>query len=98
MVEKYSTLQIQQQLDELNQTLANQWHIRDKKLSKVFAFNDFIGAFGFITQVAILSEKCNHHPTWSNTYNKVEINLSTHEVNGISSRDFELAHLIESAL
>ena len=73
------------------------WTIDDtqKCIKKTFAFNDFIAAFGFVTQVAMCAEKLNHHPTWSNTYNKVSIELSTHDVGGISVLDFKLAGQID---
>ncbi len=59
-------------------------------------FTSFIEAFGFISQVALLAEAQNHHPEWSNTYDRVEIYLTTHEAGGISQRDFKLAKCIDS--
>ena len=61
-----------------------------------FAFKDFVTAFSFMTSIALLAEQINHHPDWSNVYNKVTIKLSTHDVGGLSERDFELAKLIDN--
>ena len=69
----------------------------DNKLSAEFQFKNFTQAFGFMTQVAIEAEKMNHHPDWSNVYNKVAINLSTHDAgNIVTERDHKLARVIES--
>lgn len=62
---------------------------------KLFKFNDFNEAFGFMTRVAIMSDKMDHHPEWSNVYNRVEITLTTHDADGLSTRDVELAGFIE---
>ena len=78
----------------LNNTSKEPWDIVDGKLHRDFKFTDFVSAFGFMTQVAILAEKADHHPDWSNIYNKVKIYLITYEAKGISNRDFELAHEI----
>ena len=59
------------------------WVEKDNSLYKCFQFSDFVNAMAFITKVAIISEKMNHHPTWSNTYNKVEFWLSTHDMGGV---------------
>ena len=59
------------------------WTIYNKTIKKEFKFNNFIEAFGFMTKVALLSEKMDHHPNWQNTYNKVKINLTTHDKGGI---------------
>ena len=67
------------------------WIVNDGKLSKVFVFKNFIQAFGFMTQVALIAERDAHHPEWSNMYKTVTVNLITHEVDGISERDFSLA-------
>ena len=72
------------------------WSIENEKLSKTFKFSSFIQAFGFMTQVAITSEAMDHHPEWSNVYNRVEINLVTHSEGGITKLDIELAIKIDS--
>jgi len=66
----------------------------DGFIFRSFEFKDFSTAFGFMTRVALLSEKLDHHPNWSNVYNKVEIKLKTHDANGVTSRDFKLARAI----
>ena len=68
------------------------WELRDKKLYRQFSFDNFIEAFGFMSKVAMLAETLNHHPEWSNVYNRVEVYLTTHDANGISHKDFELAN------
>ncbi|MEH6517947.1 MAG: 4a-hydroxytetrahydrobiopterin dehydratase [Halioglobus sp.] len=74
------------------------WEIQDEKLYRQFSFDDFIRAWGFMSQVALLAEAMNHHPEWSNVYGKVIISLTTHDAGGISRRDFELAHKINEIL
>lgn len=75
------------------------WIEKDNKLMADFQFEDFISAFGFMTKVAILAEKMNHHPFWSNVYNKVTIELSTHDAGDIVTyKDRELAKAIDKLL
>ena len=74
----------------------NDWSIVNEKLSKSFKFSNFIQAFGFMTEVAITSETMDHHPEWSNVYNRVEINLITHSEGGITKLDIELAKKIDT--
>ena len=64
-------------------------------IRKVFHFGTFSEAWGFMSQVALLAEKMDHHPEWFNVYNRVEIILSTHDVEGLSARDIDLAHHID---
>lgn len=72
------------------------WNESDNKLYRKFDFNDFSEAFAFIVRVAMLSESHNHHPTWTNTYNTVEIWLTTHdEGNQVSEKDWKLAKAID---
>lgn len=66
-------------------------------ITKRFAFADFSEAFGFMTRVALKAERMNHHPEWSNVYNRVEITLSTHDCGGLSNRDVKLAAFIDEA-
>lgn len=63
-------------------------------IRRKFAFTDFAEAFAFMTRVAIIAEKADHHPEWFNVYNRVEILLTTHDVNGLSERDINLARQI----
>ena len=65
-------------------------------LEREWRFHSFVEAFGFMTQVALLAERANHHPEWSNVYNRVTIRLTTHDLGGLSSRDAELAQAIDS--
>lgn len=84
--------EIERQLQELNGWSLNE----DGHLHKAFTFGNFIEAFGFMSQVAFYAEKQNHHPNWSNVYNKVEIILYSHDLGGLSKRDFKLAKAIET--
>ena len=97
MVDKYSPQQIEEALAELNANLPEEkhWQIIDAKLNKTFKFKSFIRAFGWMSQMAIWAEKLNHHPEWFNVYNKVEVNLTTHDAGGISELDFKLATKME---
>lgn len=67
-------------------------------ISREFMFDDFNQAFGFMTQVALLAEKADHHPEWSNVYNRVTILLTTHDAGGLSARDIEMAEAIEELI
>ena len=64
-------------------------------IHRAFKFSDFSQAFAFMTRVALLAEKMDHHPEWFNVYNRVEITLSTHDAGGLSARDIELAQRID---
>lgn len=64
-------------------------------IRKTYQFGDFMEAFAFMCRVAFLAEKADHHPEWSNIYNRVDIMLTTHDVGGLSQRDIELARLID---
>ena len=65
-------------------------------ISKEFRFADFNQAFAFMTQVALKAERMDHHPEWSNVYNRVSVRLSTHDCNGLSQRDIDLARFIDT--
>lgn len=95
MTEKLRASDIQASLAKLNLLAREAWQIKNGKLHKTFIFTDFISAFAFMTSVALAAEKMNHHPEWFNSYKRVEIDLITHEVGGISERDFFLAAAIE---
>ncbi len=70
------------------------WRIVKGKIQRNFEFADFNQAFGFMTRVALEVEKMNHHPEWFNVYNRVRIDLVTHDVGGLSNFDFRLAEII----
>ena len=74
------------------------WTIHEQSISRELVFNDFNEAFGFISRVALLAEGRNHHPNWSNVYNRVSITLSTHDLGGLSDLDVELAAAIDQLL
>lgn len=67
----------------------------EKAIERHFRFKNFRSAFGFMTQVALAAEKADHHPEWFNVYGRVEIRLTTHDVAGLSERDFALAQVID---
>jgi 4a-hydroxytetrahydrobiopterin dehydratase len=71
------------------------WEVVDGKLHRELVLKDFVAAFGLMAQVAIWAEKLDHHPEWSNVYNRVSIDLMTHDAGGITDKDFELAARIE---
>ncbi|TPE47928.1 4a-hydroxytetrahydrobiopterin dehydratase [Maribrevibacterium harenarium] len=93
---KLTTVQSQAALSELNTGLPTPWEIIDGKLAKAFKFKDFQQAFGFMTMCALYAERQDHHPEWSNVYNKVAVQLITHDVSGLSEKDFDLAKKMES--
>jgi 4a-hydroxytetrahydrobiopterin dehydratase len=71
------------------------WTRNGDGIERQYKFADFTQAFGFMARVALLAEKADHHPEWSNVYNKVDIRLTTHDAGGISARDFALARVID---
>ena len=76
------------------------WTLRadGKAIIRSFKFDDFNAAFGFMTRVALYADKHDHHPEWSNVYNKVEITLTTHDAGGLSARDAAMARAIAAML
>ena len=84
-----------EQLEQFLIELA-EWRIKDKKLFRVLRFKDFNKAIEFMNQVAITAEAMDHHPEWSNVYNKVQIYLVTHSEGGITQLDIDLAREIDS--
>lgn len=76
------------------------WRLSDDAsgISRSMRFADFVGAFGFMSKVALLAERADHHPEWSNVYNRVDIRLTTHDANGLSARDISLAQEIDALL
>ena len=75
-----------------------QWSVDQQSISRELVFRDFSEAFGFMSRVALLAECRNHHPNWSNVYNRVSITLSTHDLGGLSDLDVELAAAIDQLL
>lgn len=67
-------------------------------IARSFKFADFVAAFGFMSRVALLAEKADHHPEWFNVYNRVDITLTTHDAGGLSRRDIDLAKAIDALL
>ena len=82
------------QIENKISTLAG-WIVRDDKLHKQYQFDSFIEAFGFMSSVALVAESMNHHPEWSNVYNRVVIDLTTHDSGGISDLEFEFAERVD---
>jgi 4a-hydroxytetrahydrobiopterin dehydratase len=74
------------------------WEKVENKIRKNFKFKDFIEAFSFVTRIAIISEKMNHHPDITISFNSVHIDLTTHDINGISKNDIILARKIEELI
>ena len=72
------------------------WGISNGNLHRVFEFKDFNHAFGLMTRVALAAEKMDHHPDWSNSWNKVTVDLSTHSAGGLTRNDFDLAEKIQA--
>jgi 4a-hydroxytetrahydrobiopterin dehydratase len=72
------------------------WERRDNRIVRQFLFTDFVEAFDFMSSVALLAEDAIHHPEWSNVYNRVDIELTTHDAGGLTARDFSLAAEIDA--
>jgi 4a-hydroxytetrahydrobiopterin dehydratase len=94
MVARLTDTEISAALKELPQ-----WQLREDGLAitRTLKFGDFAEAFGFMTRIAILAEKADHHPEWFNVYNRVEITLTTHDADGLSQRDVALARQIDAS-
>ncbi len=73
-----------------------EWNLKNGAIIRSFRFPTFREAFAFMTSVAALAEEMNHHPDWSNSYNRVEISLSTHSADGLTELDFALAERIDA--
>ncbi|HZU28575.1 MAG TPA: 4a-hydroxytetrahydrobiopterin dehydratase [Bryobacteraceae bacterium] len=71
------------------------WTLSGGKLHREYKFPDFVHAFGFMATAAIAIEKMNHHPEWFNVYNRVTVDLTTHDAGGITARDVELGKLLD---
>ena len=88
---KLTGAEISTRLEELSG-----WTVENEKLHKEFQFDSFVEAFGFMASVALVAESMNHHPEWFNVYNRVTVDLATHDAGGISALDFELAKKIDA--
>lgn len=73
------------------------WTGGDDFITKVFKFEDFAEAFGFMTRIAIIADKLDHHPEWFNVYNRVDVTLTTHDAGGVTEKDVTLAQAMEKA-
>ena len=87
---KFSGSELKEALEQLPG-----WSVVDGKLHKEYKFPDFVHAFGFMTTAALGIEKMNHHPEWFNVYNRVTVDLTTHDAQGITAKDAELAKLLD---
>jgi len=92
MIQALDEAQIKQGVAQLSG-----WMITDhgRSISRSFVFSDFVEAFGFMTRVAIRAERADHHPEWSNVFNRVDIRLTTHDCQSLSGRDLDLARHID---
>ncbi|WP_423605902.1 4a-hydroxytetrahydrobiopterin dehydratase [Sphingomonas sp. MS122] len=93
MVEQLSQAEREDALEGLPE-----WDYQEGRdaITRRFTFDDFSQAFAFMTQVALLAEKADHHPEWSNVWNRVDILLTTHDAGGLSGRDIDMARAIDA--
>ena len=93
MIEALNETERAEALDGLDE-----WDYDDARdaITRTIVFADFVEAFGFMTQVALIAERASHHPKWKNVWNRVEILLTTHDAGGLSSRDIEMAEAIDA--
>lgn len=85
-------------IPDMTSSVPEGWVVADGKLHREIDFQNFVEAFGFMSMVALLAEKANHHPDWSNSYNKVVIDLMSHDKGEITDRDRAMADAINNAL
>ncbi|MBT8344754.1 MAG: 4a-hydroxytetrahydrobiopterin dehydratase [Desulfofustis sp.] len=88
--DKATAAEIDEFLDSLSE-----WTAVDNSLKRVFSFRNFREAFGFMAEAALVAERKNHHPDWSNVYNRVTVQLTTHDAGGITTKDFDVARQME---
>jgi 4a-hydroxytetrahydrobiopterin dehydratase len=91
-MQKLSPNEIQDKLEQLKS-----WHIEGETLQKEFIFADFAIAIAFMNRLVPVAEKLNHHPDWANSYNKVSISLTSHEIQGLTDNDFSFAAAADTA-
>lgn len=89
-IEKVTDAEIQKFINRYNS-----WSIVNYKLHREYVFSNFVEAFGFMTESALIAESSDHHPEWFNVYKKVIVDLTTHEAGGITERDLALAESME---
>ena len=94
-LEKFVQKEIEKLVVDLNAE-SDGWSFENGKLTKYYEFDDFNSAFSFMTMSALYAEKVDHHPEWFNVYNKVKVQLITHNVSGVSYKDAELAKKMDS--
>lgn len=90
--------QVNKATDEQIQEFISQfssWSVENDKLHREYVFGNFVQAFGFMTEAALIAERTDHHPEWFNVYKNVVVDLTTHEAGGITERDFNLAKSME---
>jgi len=94
MIRKLDPAEVRERLAALTQ-----WRFDEARgaIRREFVFADFAMAFAFMTRIALAAEKADHHPEWSNVYNRVDMLLSTHDCHGLSQRDIDLAHIADAA-
>lgn len=96
MADRLSSEAIETCLETLNASGAD-WENRGGRIARNFSFPDFVTAFGFMTEVALIAERMNHHPEWFNVYGTVKVELRTHDADGLTALDFELAQAMNEA-
>lgn len=86
--------------EEIKKEISNltEWNLVEGKLHREYTFASFNEAFGFMTRAAMEIEKMNHHPEWFNVYNRISVDLKTHDMDGITQNDIKLAKILESLL
>jgi len=89
-VKKLSEQELRSSVEEISG-----WAVEKGKLHREYKFADFAHAIGFMTTAALFIEKMNHHPEWFNVYNRVVVDLTTHDAGGVTERDLKLARLLE---
>lgn len=98
MADKLADQEIADRLALLNTQAAGEWVIANNRLSKEFVFVDFAAAFAFMSRCVVWIERLNHHPEWCNVYNRVSVQLMTHETGGLSQLDFALARKMDECV
>lgn len=93
-MKKLSTTQI----DYALKTSLSRWQLEGDFIRRDFEFKDFVAAWGFMNRVALFAEKADHHPNWENVYNRVTIRLSTHDADGLTDKDLQLAANIDKCV